>query len=330
MPGSAYKYRTVHAFGRRKRKGRGRKAGKLSEPLVDSEERCVDAPRPFSSGATERVASYSDDGRTSAAADSGRLRVDAKVLTEAEVEENRALEKEMFERLSSAPKQKSEGKRGFGGKGRLTGELITRLSTYYGRALKSHEGDVGKMQKAVMATYRHVTSTDECSDHSLCPAGESSWCRHNAAKAKGQPDPKHAYNLPKEVAEALLPVYTRLSEKALLERCQLGNTQNSNESLHSVIWSLAAKEHHASLFAVEATVAEAVLRFNTGNLHSATAILDEMHMNATGTGSRRAREKDHRRSISSTKKRTASLELQKLVKRRHERRMHSDYASGAF
>ncbi|KAH7939520.1 hypothetical protein HPB52_013481 [Rhipicephalus sanguineus] len=296
MPGSAKKYRTVHAFGRRKRKGRGRKAAKSSEPLVYSEERCVDAPRPFSSGATERVASDSDDGRTSAAADSGRLRVDAKVLTEAEVEENRAREKETLERLSSAPatarkidsftescseastldsdhaapylKQKSEGKRGLGGKGRLT--------------------------------------------------------------AKGQPDPKHAYNLPKEVAEALLPVYTRLSEKALLERCQRGKTQNSNESLHSVIWSLAAKEHHASLFAVEAAVAEAVLRFNTGNLHSATAILDEMDMNATGTGSRRAREKDHRRSMSSTKKRTASLELQKLVKRRHERRMHSDYASGAF
>lgn len=97
MPGSAKKYRTVHAFGRRKRKGRGRKAAKSSEPLVDSEERCVDAPRPFSSGATERVASDSDDGRTSAAADSGRLRVDAKVLTDAE--ENGAREKATFERL---------------------------------------------------------------------------------------------------------------------------------------------------------------------------------------------------------------------------------------
>lgn len=643
MPGSAKKYRTVHAFGRRKRKGRGRKSTKSSEPLVDSDERCVDAPRPFSDGATERVASDDDDGE----ANSGRLRIDAKVATDAEVEANRAREKATLDRLSSAPatarkidsftassseattqdsdhaapyllmhldilnaimgalcckachgpativrgdrdyglavkvlvqcercgeianewtsprangtktcnpfevnllasramvatgngqtkmndifatmgishrgmhhktfqrhlkntlapaatraaesamsecaekvrtiyddlcfghrgniavsydgtwktrghsshigvgtvielfsgyvldyvvlsnfclgcevgpkpssegyqewkanhkcqkntnskagqmeveaalilfqrslerhglryttmlsdgdsrtfcaiqdakvygyidvqkedcinhvqkrmgtalrnlvqKQKCDGKRGLGGKGRLTGELITRLSTYYGRALKSHEGDVGEMQKAVMATYRHVTSTDECSDHSLCPAGESSWCRHNAAKAKGEPDPKHAYNLPKDVAEALLPVYTRLSERALLQRCERGKTQNSNESLHSVIWSLAPKEHHASLFAVEAAVAEAVLRFNTGNLNSATAILGEMDMNATSTGARRAREKDHRRSIVSNKKRTASLELRKLVKRRHEHRMHSDYASGAF
>ncbi|KAH7987021.1 hypothetical protein HPB51_026577 [Rhipicephalus microplus] len=44
-----------------KRKGRGRKSTKSSEPLVDSDERCVDAPRPFSDGATERVASDDDD-----------------------------------------------------------------------------------------------------------------------------------------------------------------------------------------------------------------------------------------------------------------------------
>lgn len=47
------------------------------------------------------------------------------------------------------------------------------------------------------------------------------------------------------------------------------------------------------------------------------------------TVARRAREKDHRHSISS-KERTVSLELQKLVKRRHECRIHLDYVFGAF
>ncbi|KAH7956765.1 hypothetical protein HPB52_012550 [Rhipicephalus sanguineus] len=268
MPGSAKKYRTVHAFSERKRKGRGRKATKSSKPLVDSEERCIDASQPFSSAMMAvPVLQRTPDNYESTHQGVDRCRS----------QENRAREKATLKQLSSAP-----------------------------------------------ATARKIDSfTASCT-------GESSWCRHNAAKAKGQPDPKHAYNLPKDVAEALLPLYTRLSEKALLERCQRGKTQNSNESLHSGVWSLDAKEHHASLYAVEAAVAEAVLRFNTGNLHSTTAILDEMDMNATGIGSRRAREKDHQRSISSTKKRTASLELQKLVKRRHERRMHSDYASGAF
>lgn len=121
-------------------------------------------------------------------------------------------------------KQKGEGKQSLGGRGRLTNELITRLSAYYGWALKSND-DVDAMQKAVMATYKRITSTDVCSDHSLCPAGADSWCSHNAAKAKGDPEPRHRYNLPKEVAEAMLPVYTRLSEKALLQRCQRGKTK---------------------------------------------------------------------------------------------------------
>ncbi|KAH9363325.1 hypothetical protein HPB48_006431 [Haemaphysalis longicornis] len=150
-----------------------------------------------------------------------------------------------------------------GGKGRLTGDLVTKLSSYYGWALKSHSGDVRAMHKAVMATYHHITSNDTVSNHSLCPPGPDSWCRQNAAKAKGEPTPKHRYNLPPHVCEALLPVYERLSDEKLLQRCLQGKTQNSNESLHSMIWALAPKEKHASLFTVQAAVAEAVLKLLT-------------------------------------------------------------------
>lgn len=116
---------------------------------------------------------------------------------------------------------KTEDGRSLGGKGRLTADLIKKLSLYYGRALKSHEGDVGAMQRAVMATYHHIASTDKCPNHSLCPNGEQSWCRHNAATARGEAVPKHRYNLPKEVAEALLSVYKRLSNRSLLENSEL-------------------------------------------------------------------------------------------------------------
>lgn len=69
---------------------------------------------------------------------------------------------------------KTEDGRSLGGKGRLTADLIKKLSLYYGRALKSHEGDVDAMQRAVMATYHHIASTDKCPNHSLCPNGEQS------------------------------------------------------------------------------------------------------------------------------------------------------------
>ncbi|CAN8029505.1 unnamed protein product [Ixodes persulcatus] len=102
-------------------------------------------------------------------------------------------------------KQKKSSSENLGGKGRLTADLITKLSAYYGWALKSHKGDGEAMQKAVMATYHHVTSNDTVSNHSLCPAGPDSWCRQNATKAPGAGShqaPKHHYNLPPHVCKA--------------------------------------------------------------------------------------------------------------------------------
>lgn len=104
-------------------------------------------------------------------------------------------------------KHKGPGLEPLGGRGRLTGDLVTKLSSYYGWALKSHVGDTEAMEKAVMASYYHITSNDDESNHSLCPDGPDSWCRQNAAKAKGQPVPKRHYNLPPRGGKALLPIY---------------------------------------------------------------------------------------------------------------------------
>ncbi|CAN8019459.1 unnamed protein product, partial [Ixodes persulcatus] len=227
-------------------------------------------------------------------------------------------------------KQKGAAGMSLGGKGRLTADLIARLSSYYGWALKSHEGDVDAMHKAVMATYHHVTSNDVKSNHSLCPTGEQSWCKQNAAKAKEEPVPKHHYNLPDHVCTALLPVYTRLADKKLLQRCQRGKTQNSNESLHSVIWSLAPKDQNASLFTVEAAVAEATLRFNVGSQRASRAILEELNVKPGTKCMKRGAEKDLRRSAASQTKHASQDDIQRAMKRRHAGQMHADYAPGGY
>ncbi|KAH7943394.1 hypothetical protein HPB52_007797 [Rhipicephalus sanguineus] len=151
-----------------------------------------------------------------------------------------------------------------GGKGRLTKALIDKLTDYYGWALRNNSSDVAAMQRAVMASFHHVTSTDTDPHHDLCPEGVESWCRHDGSKANGVPPPKHKYNLPGYVANALLPVYQRLSQASLLQRCLGAKTQNESESLHPVLWSLMPKEQHASLIAVETALHEAVLRYNAG------------------------------------------------------------------
>lgn len=226
-------------------------------------------------------------------------------------------------------KHKTEHGGGLSGKGRLTGELITKLTKYYSWALKSNVGNVDSMHKAVMATYYHISSTDEHPNHSLCPSGTNSWCKQNAAAARGEPLPKHR-SLPEHVSKALLPVYERLADKRLLERCHRGKTQNANESLHSVIWSLMPKTKHASLVAVETAVAEAVMRYNAGMKEASSRILQEMQIQQSSKGIQRAEEKDCQRLASAERKRAASASFLQAAKRRHQAKPCSDYSPGAY
>lgn len=213
----------------------------------------------------------------------------------------------------------------------MTGDLINNLSSYYGWALKTHKGDVDATQRAVMATYHHVTSNDDVANHTFCPTGPDSWCKQNAAKAKGEPAPKHRRKLPPHVCQALLPIYERLADKKLLQRCQRGKTQNNNESLHSMIWALAPKERHASLFTVEAAVAEAVLKFNAGNAKASEDILRELSLNPSKPSHTRMTEKDRRRTVASAKKREAAENLHQSLKKRHKgANSQQDYMPGAY
>ncbi|KAH7951164.1 hypothetical protein HPB52_005887 [Rhipicephalus sanguineus] len=157
----------------------------------------------------------------------------------------------------------SKAKKGeaLGGRGGLTQDLVKRLTSYYGLSLRSNT-DVQDMQRAVMAMFRHISSTDAEPHHQLCPPGALSWCWHRSAEAEGKSPPPHKYNVPSK----------RLSDPKLLARCSGNKTQNAAESLYSVIWSLISKQQHASLFTVEAAVHEAVAKYNAGSLRAYTEI----------------------------------------------------------
>ncbi|KAG0421407.1 hypothetical protein HPB47_002698 [Ixodes persulcatus] len=168
--------------------------------------------------------------------------------------------------------------------------------------------DLAAMQRAVMATYHHVTSTDQEPHHELCPEGAQSWCRIRVAEAKGEPQPKHKHKLPAYVAAAMLPVYQRLSQVSLLQRCLGAKTQNASESFHSVLWSLMPKEQHASLIAVETALHEAVLRFNAGCYKATAEILVAVGLQPAHLALQRAAEKDALRLHKASKRHQEKLE----------------------
>lgn len=221
---------------------------------------------------------------------------------------------------------KSKKDKALGGRGGLTQDLIKKLTNYYGLALRS-SSNVADMQQAVMATYYHVTSTDDEPHHEFCPEGPTSWCRHQAAEAEGKPQPPHKYRLASHVAEALLPIYQRLSEPQLLERCQGKKTQNAAESLHSVIWSLLSKDEHASLVTVETAVSDAICRYNSGTLRAYKEFCKSIGLQPSVHALRRASEKDHLRQKKASK--AHEMKVKKAKKARVESDA-KDYNPGGF
>lgn len=72
--------------------------------------------------------------------------------------------------------------------------------------------------------------------------------------------------LPMDVVEEIRPLFARLSDKKLLEKCLHGYTQNQNEALNKEIWSLCHKTINVGERTVHTAVALAVAIMNMAGL----------------------------------------------------------------
>ena len=161
----------------------------------------------------------------------------------------RKLKKEEFEIITTKTGRKMK-RSILGGANMLTDNIIDKLSSYYGKAIRDNaHGNVRDMQHAIWASYYHLTATNEEHFHQCCPKGEDSWCFFNRANALQLPESekdhkkKNLYlaKIPKEKLEYLRAVYKDLANPSLLNRCLKGATQNPNESIHSRVWNKCSK-----------------------------------------------------------------------------------------
>lgn len=161
--------------------------------------------------------------------------------------------------------------KGIGGKGagKLTDKVIGELTKYYGLAIRRHPHSIAEMKKAIWATYYHKNSTDEKPQHMYCPSGSDSWCKWRKAEANNtlQNFSHDQVSLNDTVLKVIKPIYESLSSDDLLERCLGAATQNSNESLNSLIWIFAPKHVHSGPKTVEIAIFLAVIIFNEGFLY---------------------------------------------------------------
>lgn len=161
-----------------------------------------------------------------------------------------------------------------GGKkvGSLKDSTIKKLQRYYTSAILSNKGDAKKMKSSIYATLYHAISTDTKPQHFRCPVGKDSWCFYQSAVAHGRKPESHKTGVRTPINEKffeyILPVYQRLAEDKLLERCKSCATQNSNESLHSMIWSKCPKDKFTHSNKIKTSVFEAVCEYNIGIVRS--------------------------------------------------------------
>ena len=240
-------------------------------------------------------------------------------------------------KLSTQSKKKGVtlGGRGWG---KLTHSAIVKLTAYFGVAIRAHPNNLDDMTDAVFATYYHAISTDDTPQHERCPSGEDSWCFFKRAAATGETPGPHRDNvgtpLSPEVAPYVKEVYDRLGHHDLLQRCLRGQSQNPNESLHSVIWGKCPKTGFVGLQRVAAATCSGVAQFNSGielnmcRLFTEMDIVPGTHMvKSAATADKVRLEQSLRKAAASTKNARRARRLARVVS---QSAADSDYASGAF
>ena len=165
--------------------------------------------------------------------------------------------------------------KGLGGKRKLTGKMIDKLTVYYGLAIRRNAHSVQNMKNDIWATFYHCGSTDDNPQHEKCPPGDESWCHWQRALAALPnktvkkkiriPGFVHSYKpLPADVLKAIETIYNDLSKDELLERCLGGFTQNSNERYNQLIWKLSPKHLPGGAVTVGIAVYLSACIFNEG------------------------------------------------------------------
>ena len=152
------------------------------------------------------------------------------------------------------------------GRGKLTKEKILKIQNYYGKAVKENAHDLVLLKKRIFAILFHLTSSDEMPKHMHCPPGPASWCFWQRDVANNRQPSTHREHetLPAEVGKQLVPLFRRLTDDGLLQRCVRGKTQNSNESFHNAVWKICPKSVFVGRHTIETAVAMAACQFSMG------------------------------------------------------------------
>ena len=184
----------------------------------------------------------------------------------------------------------------------LTDAFCSRIASMYQLAVKHHVGCVDLILQSIRAIPFHYSATDETAadDHSKCPQGAKSWCKYQAAIARGVISPKHPNYLGPEAVNLVLEVFDKFNydKPFFIEQIAEGLTSNHNEALHNVLFTMVPKTDAISYDTMCLGSALAVIRYN-GGLGDVLPVFEFLGIHDVAAITELFRELDEKRVIKS-------------------------------
>ena len=216
-----------------------------------------------------------------------------------------------------------------------------RIAHLYALVVVQHRGkSAAEIHDGLQVLLSH---TKEIHDH--CPPGESSWCYFRKRVAKydleGGPTPpktREPYLSPSEFTRAV-EVFKVFGSLSFCANITMGKTQNSNESLHNMLWHNSPKSKHVGQKSLVASTALAVLSFNDGAL-SYSRVIEELGLSISHrtllylSRRDRIRNQEKARRVKEThKRRRRQMTAQTLVaessRRRRDKKVYASEQYGS-
>ena len=180
--------------------------------------------------------------------------------------------------------------------------------------------------------------------HDSCPFSTNSWCYFQKALALvaedasiAPPNLRQSYLNTDELSR-LRDVFKKFASIEMCSASTLGMTQNSNESLHSVLWHNAPKGKRIVQKSLQASAALSVSTFNEGSMMLAAVLADLGFQSSRKTLTHfvvmdRERNRFRIKAVTATQKRRRRLLKSRFVateRSRKKRETDTAYRSGAF
>lgn len=159
--------------------------------------------------------------------------------------------------------------------------------------------------------------------HKFCPSVKNPWCKY-------QKDISLGINV---FRNELKPIFERLSEKSLLQRCPKGYTPNQNEALDNILWCKCPKRVFCGTCKMNAACANAVIIWNQG-AGSQVNLLGARGITEPGVNALRLLRNQNAKRIYDASSKCKSSYIKQRRALRHDRKKGTKtgehYASGAF